>query len=327
MSAPLHLLASTSITLDASGAMPTRLKLLAWGANETGGKGTFLVNETTLAQLAANQKASNFDTVAFDFEHNTVKGSPNYAGEPCKVAGHGTPLVLSGEGLFLDAIEWTKEGKEFVGGRHYIDVSPSILTSPKGEVIFLHSAAACRQGATVGATITLSADINSKLQPSMFDPKKFALEILGLPETATDSEMQAAADSFRAFLTAEKVTTLSGIIPALKTLAAKPDSTSNVQSELATLKASIEKLTNTSVEKERATLLTAAAAAGKVIPDALKTADLTILSAAIDAIQPSVPLTKHTVTVQGGGVVTLSAEALSVAKQLGITPEEMAAIK
>lgn len=309
--------------------MPTRLKLLAWGANATGGKGTFLVNETTLAQLAANQKASNFDRVAFDFEHNTVKGSPNYAGEPCLVAGHGTPLVLSGEGLFLDNIEWTAEGKQYVGGRHYIDVSPSILTSPKGEVIFLHSAAACRQGATVGATITLSADINSKLQPSMFDPKKFALEILGLPDTATDSEMQAAADSFRASLTAEKVTTLSGIIPALKTLAAKPVVAPDaITAELATLKASIEKLTNTSVEKERTALLSAAAQAGKVIPEALKgIADLTILSAAIDAIAPSVPLTKQTVTLKTGGVVTLSADEMEVARLLDVTPEEMAAIK
>lgn len=326
MASPLHLLASTPITLDASGAMPTRLKLLAWGANATGGKGTFLVNETTLAQLAANQKASNFDRVAFDFEHNTVKGSPNYAGEPCKVAGHGTPLVLSGEGLFLDAIEWTAEGKEFVGGRHYIDVSPSILTSPKGEVIFLHSAAACRQGATVGATITLSADLNSKLQPSMFEPAKALKKLLGLPDTATEAELETAYSAAMADMGESSVKTLSAEIKTLK--AAKPDSTSNVQSELATLKANFEKFMKTSVESERTALLSAAAAAGKVIPETLKgIADLTILSAAIDAIAPSVPLTKQTVTLKTGGVVTLSADEMEVARLLDVTPEEMAAIK
>lgn len=305
--------------------MPTRLKLLAWGANATGGKGTYIVNETTMAQLAANQAASNFDRVAFDFEHNTVKGSPNYAGEPCKVAGHGTPLVLSGEGLFLDAIEWTAEGREFVGGRHYIDVSPSILTSPKGEVIFLHSAAACRQGATVGSTITLSADVSAKL--SMFDPTKALKKILGLPDTATEAELQTAADAAIAEMGQDSVQTLTASLKTLKASQPQPGAVSPFAEELKTLKASVEALTKTSVDRERTALLTAAAAAGKVIPDALKNADLTILSAAIDAIQPSVPLAKQTVTLKAGEVVTLSAEALAVAKQLGLAPEELAAVK
>lgn len=328
MEKEIQLLASTPITLAAGGAMPTRLKLLSWGRNETGGKGTFLVNETTLSQLAANQVASNFDRVAFDFEHNTVKGSPNYAGEPCKVAGHGTPLVLSGEGLFLDQIEWTAEGKDYVGGRHYIDVSPSILTSPKGEVIFLHSAAACRQGATVGSTITLSATelttLNSQLT-TMFDPTKALRKLLGLPETATEAELETAANAALAEMGDESVKTLSAQIKTLKAAQPATPAPTAVEQELKTLKASVELLTKTSVDKERTALLTAAAAAGKVIPDALKNADLAILTAAIAAIAPSVPLEKQTVTLKSGSVITLSGDDEAVCKQLGLSKEEFEA--
>lgn len=137
---------------------------MSWGDNP-GAKGNFILNGTSLAQLPKNQKASGFDRVALDFEHNTVKGSSAYKGEPVLVAGHGTPDLVSGVGLFLNNIEWTAEGRQFVGGRHYIDLSPTILTNSAREVTFLHSAAVCRQGALEGVTI-LTADALSFLTMS-----------------------------------------------------------------------------------------------------------------------------------------------------------------
>lgn len=133
-----------------------------WGENP-GAKGTFIINETSLQLLPKHQTQYNYDRVALDFEHNTVPNSPTYKGEPAEVAAYGTPEILSNDGLYLKDLEWTKEGIKYVGGGHYHDLSPTIFPNARGEVIFLHSAAACRQGALVGRVIELSVGLPSKL--------------------------------------------------------------------------------------------------------------------------------------------------------------------
>jgi hypothetical protein len=59
------------------GELPSRLKLLNWGANATV-KGVVKVGPQTQADLAANQKTLGFDRVALDFDHQTVPGSDTF---------------------------------------------------------------------------------------------------------------------------------------------------------------------------------------------------------------------------------------------------------
>jgi phage I-like protein len=140
--------------------LPRRLKLLDWGRNETV-KGPVIVSELTARQLPALQAARGFDRIALDYEHNTVAGTPEFerTKEPREVAAYGTPLLIPGEGLFLDAIEYTPSGES--NARNYIDLSPAPERASDGTVVFLHSVALVRQGAVEGLSF-FSVDVSEE---------------------------------------------------------------------------------------------------------------------------------------------------------------------
>jgi hypothetical protein len=148
--------AAPVIALEAGGELPARIKLLNWGENATT-KGPFIVGPGTLAALNANQKRYGFDKVALDFNHNTVPGTPAYAEaqEPRPVAGYGVPEVVEGEGLFLRDIEWTPAGREHAA--NFRDVSGTLARDAGNEVVFMHSAAICRQGAAPGMELVAAS--------------------------------------------------------------------------------------------------------------------------------------------------------------------------
>lgn len=131
--------------------LPSRLLVAKWGDTPSG-RGVVRVNERTLALLPANQALRKFDRVALDFQHNTLTGK-----EPVKVAGYGTPNVVRGEGIWMENIEYTPEGKDVLPGGHYPDISPAIERDAEGTVIFLHSAGAVRQGELDGLIFPFSA--------------------------------------------------------------------------------------------------------------------------------------------------------------------------
>lgn len=318
-------LSPTPIILGAEGAMPTRLRVLKWGAN-TGTKGLFVLNVAAALLIAQNQAATNFDKVALDFEHNSVKGSPTYTGEPVTVAGHGTPRVVEGDGLYLESIEWTDEGKKFVGGGHYIDLSPTVMKNGADEVTFLHSVAVCRQGALHGLHILSAESIPAQLTTNNtnnnMDAKKLLLTLLGLADTATDDEIQAACE---AFATKEKAE------PAMNsaiTAALKP-----VTSTLTALSARLDDSDKRAVGAERQLILNGAHLAGKVIPkdhfegaNALTNAQLVTLVATLPQTVPLERITPLTTAITPASLLTNSADD-EVRAKLGISKEKWDAAK
>jgi hypothetical protein len=135
--------------------LPSRLKLLNWGANETT-KGVLRVGTRTARELAGNQVKRRFDHIALDFAHNSLPGHPNFQPDPRKIAAYGVPEVVAGDGLYLSEIQYTPTGLEFAA--EYPELSPAPLLAPDGEVEFLHSVALCRQGSVRGLRfVSLSA--------------------------------------------------------------------------------------------------------------------------------------------------------------------------
>jgi hypothetical protein len=128
--------------------LPPRIKLLSWGVNETT-EGPITVNERSLEAFADMQRKTGRERVALDFEHNTVPGTPEYerTQEPRAVAAYGTPLIIQGEGLFLDGLTYTEIGE--ANAANYEDVSAAPFTND-GLVLGLHSAALTRTGAAFG---------------------------------------------------------------------------------------------------------------------------------------------------------------------------------
>lgn len=186
----LIVLAGTTEKIEA-GALPKRLVVAPWGSHSTA-KGQITINERTVAHLPGNQARSNFDRIALDFNHNTVPGSESYRGEPAKIAAHGTPRVQAGEGISMEALDWTPEGREFVGGNHYIDLSPTLQLNAAGEAVFIHSAAVCRQGAIPGLAL-FAADPLGRAYAEDGALKELLAMVLGIPASSSEDEIKAAA--------------------------------------------------------------------------------------------------------------------------------------
>ena len=306
--------------------LPSRIKIGKWGRNETGKGAGFTINERTAAVLPMVQHKLSFDRVALDFQHNTcptvdADGKTVEPKEPQKIAAMGTPRVVKGEGLFLENLDWTPEGKEAALGGHYPDLSPAVKMNDAGEVLFLHSAGLCRQGDVMdlqlfsaalnaGQLVKFSAALTST--SNNMDHKKLLLILLGLPETATDSDIETGAKAFAAKI--GNVGEVTAFSASLKTL------TENVGA-----------LTSRLEKADKDAVLAQAIRDGKVVPfsaQKLGLADFTALVAELPA--NVVPLAQRTiegvktfsasVTGQGGGDNAADAE---VARQMGNDPEKV----
>ena len=308
--------------------LPTRLKLLNWGVNETV-KGPVTVGPQTLARLAANQARLGYDRVQIDFNHQTVPGSETWQADPVEVAGYGTPVVIPHDGLYLVDIEWTPAGKKYAVNYH--DLSPTPKLDDCGEVVFLHSVALCRQGAVHDLTFYNASFLQpqTRPQPPMENTTPTAapqgeavdnrgllvalLQKLGvtLPDTATDADIATMVDQFKA------------LAPA----ADDPDD--DRRSNAAPTRPLGVETRIDQIEKDG--LLTLAATQGKVIPlnaEEIRTTPIAVLRAMIDRLPVgTVPLAAR----QGGNparpnepgrVASLNAAQKLIVKNLNLSEEK-----
>jgi len=280
----VNVLLGLRVAAFAAGAeLPKRFKVLSWGDNPTASGRVARVGSKTLATLSATQKRLGFGEVALDFEHNTVKGTRAYeeSAEPRPVAAYGTLDVVEHDGVFFNVSRWTPDGEK--NALNFQDLSPAPAMDESGEVVFLHSVALCRQGDVEGLHfVTLS--VGSGNQEDPMDHKATLLKVLKLPATATDEDIQTAADAARppdiAAMTA-KVSDLEGKVTALS-------------ADLAALKAA-------DVKRQRDAIVAQAAREGKVIPlsaEQIGAMDLAALADMVGKLPVTVPLSKRTPAVE-----------------------------
>lgn len=297
--------------------LPTEIVVAPWGESRKAGGGVVRVGKKTLAALAANQAKAGYTEIALDFNHNTYEekdGKPVRPAEPIKIAAYGTLSVREGVGIVFTPTRWTPEGREHYQGGHYRDLSPTVAQDVDGEVLFVHSVALCRQGVIENLhaySATVEIEVESKTQSTM-DPKALLLKLLNLPETATDEEIAAAAETLAGKLAAmgadKKEEKPAADMAAYSALAARVDA----------------------MEKE--SLVAKAVAAGKVIPlsaEAIKALPLSALAATLDALPPGKVATSAKTTEAAPSteqkLAALSAGQKLVAEQLGIDPAKMLA--
>jgi phage I-like protein len=331
---------------------PRRLKLLDWGVNQTV-YGPVIVNETTAALLPLNQKKLGFDTIALDYEHNTVKGSTEFerTREPREIAANGVPLVVPGEGLFFDALEYTPSGKQ--NHLNYMDLSPTPRLSEKGEVVFLHSVALCRQGAVEGLryfSVTLGDEDVSKINQgasSMNELMAFLKKVFKLPDTATEADvmaafqkatsmeadgggepvpcsvrilaLEAAVKPLTALVAADgQLTTLSAGLDGIKTRIGDVD----VQGKLTALSTTVE-----TVQKDVVCFM--ARVAGKVVPLSAEDLAKTSMETLVGMIEklpvtvPVVQLTALSADGAGQGVQAIPDGDAKIARACGLDPAKV----
>lgn len=160
--------------LHEPGPLPKRLRILKWGDNETS-QGIIRIGLLTLA-AAASWDAAGYGEIALDFNHSSVPGHESYVGEPIRIAGMGTPRVIEGDGLYLENISWTEDGRAFAGS--YRDLSPAVKDQD-GEVIYIHSVALARNGAVRDLHL-----FSARTPPPLTGAEKEVAERLGISSAA-----------------------------------------------------------------------------------------------------------------------------------------------
>jgi Mu-like prophage I protein len=305
--------------VEGAKALPTRLLVAKWGEVQSR-RGPVIVNELTLAQLPGNQLANKFDRVAFDWNHNTLDKS---APEPKTVAGFGTPRVVAGEGIWLEDMEYTPEGRELLPGGHYPDISPAVERNAAGVVLFLHSVGAVRQGELDELVFPFSADFQST-QPNdktnMQSPELTALIALlaalgmdALPETPTAEQVAAAA------------TAAQTKIDDMKKPAAKPE-----VEGFAAITARLDKMEADATTARLQAMLDGALAVGKAVPFAAALA-LRMTPEELAAELAKLPAGAVPGVAAGHDIKAFAAsgagdsEGLAIFASMGLTPAEYAA--
>ncbi len=319
--------------------LPARILVLDWGDHATT-KGQVVCNATTMQELPAYNAAQNWDRIALDFEHNSVPGSPTYAGEPVKISGYGTLQLVAGEGIYLCMTSWTAEGRSFAAGGHYGDLSPVVKVNARNEVIGLHSVALCRHGATPGLVFLSAAPAvqheasSQDNSASPMDPKAFQSALakaLGLPDTATAEEILSGLTSkLGASVEAEKqLSTLKLEHDKLKTLSAtaKVEGDPDLKALSAQLKEQGDTLKALSTQyenSERGSVIAAAIRDGKQVPDMAKTMNLADLKTLCAQLPVTVPMDKRTPNLEALMLTTTpatSAAVEAVSELTGVTAD------
>lgn len=336
------------LSFDASKGLPDKVLLFKWGRNDTV-NGEVIVNEFTADVLPRMQKAAGYDTIALDYEHNTVPGSREYlrSQEPRPVAAHGTPFVRVGEGMGVELLAWTPSGKD--NAANYVDVSAAVALSDKREVRFVHSGTLARQGAALDMHLFTAGisdegqfikELNTPtLQHSNTPMQKILLSLftaLGLTppkDDATDEQINASAKELLAKLASGAVETFTAKLDALKAeiTAAVPKPTDG--QALTTFTPRIEALERANTARDREAILLGAQYEGKVVPaevlpdkDGKGGLDLGALKTFVAGLPITVPLEQRTkiglkTFMPGAGADDSMVKQLR--EQLGITEDDV----
>lgn len=295
--------------------LPTRLKVLNWGANETL-KGVRYVNETTVEQLPRTHAARKWDRPVIDIEHASVPGSPTYEaaiahGTFGTILGHGVASVRANDGLYLEQIEWNDNSRR---AYEFPDLSAAIVSDAGGHVIGMHSVAFCVHGAAEGIT---AFSTHQPQEGTEMNTLIAALLGLGVLPDPIDEDTQARAAAIGALLgklqaepavvdkllslTPEKIDALLARQEAETKTAPNAANAVEVAEQITTLSANVMELKAGFRAQQRTGLLLQAAAQGKRVPQAFLAKhgdDIETLSAMIAELPAGqVPIT--TLSVAG----------------------------
>lgn len=170
---------------DISGA-PAEIKILPLGEVHSQ-KGNFIVDEESFNRISKKFKDRGIDLV-IDYEHQTLFDVQAPA------AGWVKNLRLGKDAILAD-VEWTEKAKEYLKNKEYKYLSPvALIRKADQKAVELCSAALTNTPAIDGMfAIVNSIKFNqmNQEQEGNMDLKKIA-KILGLPETATEEDVEKA---------------------------------------------------------------------------------------------------------------------------------------
>lgn len=273
-----------------------------------------------------------------DYEHQTLRAEEN--GQPAPAAGWIDRASLAWrEGLGLvAAVEWTEKAAAMIAAGEYKYHSPVFNYDQRtGEVLALrHLALTNDPGLDMPAVALRALNDLPTTEASMPELLKKLLAKLGLAETASEAEIEAAFDALQKKASDAEAKTAE--VAALKSKAPDPAhyvavaTMHAMQQENTSLKTQLNQI---EVDK----VVTAALAAGQIAPvmkgwaEELGKSNLAALKSYVEKT-PANPALAGTQTggatpagAGGTGTVALTAEQAEVAKALGLSVAQFAAGK
>ncbi len=285
--------------------------------------------------------------IVIDYEHQTLRTQEN--GQPAPAAGWMDYFYLTPKGVFAE-VTWTEKAKAMIAAGEYKYISPVFAYDKDGYVRKIFNAALTNDPALDGMEEVIAAcsergdftETKPKTEPKPTHSEELMLELLiallGLSPDATEAQATAALKKLKQ--TAEQSNI--GVNEAYDEIAAltakleqDPDPAKYVPLEVVKdLQTQVAALTKQINDDKANDLITAALAAGKLLPAqkdwaiALCAKDPQALSDYLATVEPVAALTKTQTAdsdpdAAGDDVnAGLSPEQLAVCKSLDIAPDE-----
>lgn len=276
-----------------------------------------------------------------DYDHQTDFAAIKGVGGLAPAAGWMKELVAREDGIWA-RVEWTGPATQKLIDREYRYISPTFYDDKDRNLTAIARAALTNNPALDLPAVAASQSVDDKENDDMLKDIAVAL---GLPETATLEEVQAAITANQAAAQAADTAlaqirtaagvkadadgaAIAGVITAMKDTGG--GDASKLQEAVITLQTEVNTLKADTSRKEAEALVDAAVKAGKIIP-AAREAFINLASKdraqfdSIVGVQPVILASgqierKH--EVEGGD--TLTGDEVNVASMLGLTAEDYA---
>lgn len=291
--------------------------------------------DANIATQVIRRAQEEKDDLVIDYEHQTLHCETN--GQPAPAAGWFKEMEWrDGQGIYAVNVRWTKTAQAHIDAEEYRYLSPVFTYDPQtGEVLRILMAALTNKAGLDGLDDLSRLAVNrfsltpNHAQEDTVDLKELC-KLLGLPETATEAEAQAALTALNA--KAGQVDGLTQQVAALKATS-NPDPAQFVPvAALREVQEQLGKLQSDQTAAQVIALVNEGKAACKITPALegwahdLGKRDIAALRSFLDTA-PSLASLKDSQTdgkEPTNSAHGLNAEELAVCKQLGMTPEAFA---
>lgn len=179
--------------------IPEEIKILPLGHVHSQ-KGDFEVDDESVRMIRKAFKSRKLDLV-IDYEHQTLK-------DVQAPAGGWIEDIYKGDDAVIAKVRWTDRAKEYLKNREYRYLSPVVMVRKKDrKAAAIHSVALTNTPAIDGMFALVNTIDISKIEENEEEKQmnlKELIELLGLPETATEKDVQKALTEVKAAMEANK---------------------------------------------------------------------------------------------------------------------------
>ena len=191
-----------ALAADPAGKLPTRMRILKWGANANSQNKVVIVGKKLIESMSS--PIYPFGQVALDYEHNTWSGSAEYkrTNEPRPVAAFLSVEVVEDDGVYVKVDRWTPTGEK--DAVNFCDLSAVPMMDKDGNVTSIVSVALTRAGSV--PDITFSQALAAQMETELNNPegkdemnyKELMCKLLGIDSDSTDEALQSAWSAYLA---------------------------------------------------------------------------------------------------------------------------------